>query len=152
MTDRNGPAAIAREIIDANLYMVLATADDAGLPWATPVYYAPAAYREFLWVSSPDAVHSRNLHARREVGIVIFDSTAPIYTGQAVYMSAVARELDGEERAAGIAVFSRRSLEDHGPECTVNDVQPPAGLRLYRASAVELYVLGEGDRRVPVDL
>ena len=97
-------------------------------------------------------MHSRNLQARREVGIVIFDSTAPIYTGQAVYAAAVAREVAGEERAAGIALFSRRSLEDHGPEWTVTDVQAPAGLRLYRASAVELYVLGEGDRRVPVDL
>ena len=152
LTDRNDPAAIAREIIDANLYMVLATADDGGRPWAAPVYYAPSAYREFFWVSSPDAAHSRSLHARPEVGIVIFDSTAPMYTGQAVYASAVARELGGEERAAGIAVFSRRSLEHHGPEWTVNDVQAPAGLRLYRASALELFVLGEGDRRVPVDL
>jgi nitroimidazol reductase NimA-like FMN-containing flavoprotein (pyridoxamine 5'-phosphate oxidase superfamily) len=152
MTDRNDPEAIAREIIDANLYMVLATADDAGRPWATPVYYAPSAYREFFWVSSPDARHSRNLNAGRQVGIVIFDSTVPIYTGQAVYVSAVARELGGEERAAGIALFSRRSLEHDGPEWTVSDVQPPAEVRLYRASAVELYVLGEGDRRLPVEL
>ena len=35
------PAAHARALIDANLYMVLGTADEDGLPWATPVYYAP---------------------------------------------------------------------------------------------------------------
>jgi Pyridoxamine 5'-phosphate oxidase len=30
-------AAVAREIIDANRYMTLATADGDGRPWAAPV-------------------------------------------------------------------------------------------------------------------
>ena len=29
------------EIIDAARYMVLATADEDGLPWASPVWFAP---------------------------------------------------------------------------------------------------------------
>jgi hypothetical protein len=37
MTAERHPAAIARAIIDANLYMVLATADQAGRPWVSPV-------------------------------------------------------------------------------------------------------------------
>jgi Pyridoxamine 5'-phosphate oxidase len=77
-------AAMARAIIDANLYMVLGTADAAGLPWVSPVYYAPAGYRDFIWVSSPDSRHSQNIQARRDVGIVIFDSSVPIDTGQGV--------------------------------------------------------------------
>ena len=50
----------ARAIIDANLYMVLATADDTGRPWSSPVYLAHDRYAEFLWVSAPEATHSRN--------------------------------------------------------------------------------------------
>jgi Pyridoxamine 5'-phosphate oxidase len=46
MTDEQDLAARARAIIDANLYMVIGTADEAGRPWVSPVYYAPAAYRE----------------------------------------------------------------------------------------------------------
>src|SRR4051794_27755347 len=111
----------ARDIIDSNLYLVLATADASGAPWATPVYFASSRYREFIWVSKPEAQHSRNLGARREVGIVIFDSTLPINTGQAVYVRAVADELVGDDRTPALDVFSQR-LSTHGePAWTVAD-------------------------------
>lgn len=51
--DRQDLGSVARTIIDSNLYMTLATADGAGTPWASPVYYAVAGYTEFFWVSSP---------------------------------------------------------------------------------------------------
>jgi Pyridoxamine 5'-phosphate oxidase len=70
--------------------MTLGTADETGRPWASPVYFAHADYREFVWVSKPGARHSRNIAARPEVGIVVFDSHAPIETGGGVYMSATA--------------------------------------------------------------
>ncbi|HEY3207651.1 MAG TPA: pyridoxamine 5'-phosphate oxidase family protein [Gaiellaceae bacterium] len=82
--------ASGRSIVDDNLYMVLATADADGRPWASPVYFASEDYTELYWVSSPEVTHSRNLAARSELSIVVFDSQAPISTGQAVYMSAVA--------------------------------------------------------------
>ena len=41
-----------------------AVADEAGLPWASPVWFASVDLREFFWVSSPDARHSRNLAVR----------------------------------------------------------------------------------------
>jgi Pyridoxamine 5'-phosphate oxidase len=150
MTHDLDPGAVARAIIDANLYMVLGTADEGGRPWASPVYYAPEAYREFFWVSSPNARHSRNIAARADVGIVVFDSQAPIGTGQAVYMKAVAEELTAPESGRGIDVFSRRSVEHGGSEWTLEDVRPPARLRLYRAIASEHFVLGAHDERVPV--
>ena len=152
MGDEHDLRAIARAIIDANLYMVLGTADEAGRPWVSPVYYAMTAYREFFWVSSPEATHSRNLDARPEVSIVVFDSAVPISTGQAVYMSASARELVGAERAEAIEVYSRRTLEHGGAAWTLEDVQSPGRLRLYRATAADHYVLDEHDRRVPVTL
>jgi uncharacterized protein YhbP (UPF0306 family) len=147
-----GPEATARAIIDGGLYMVLGTADAEGRPWVSPVYYAPAGYREFLWVSRPDARHSRNLETRPETSIVIFDSTIAIGTGQGVYMSAVAEKLLGDERAAGIEVFSRRSQAHGAAVFTVADVEAPAHLRLYRATATEHFILGEGDRRLPVTI
>ena len=56
--------AAGRSIVDANLYMVLATADADGRPWASPVYFAVEDYTELFWVSSPDVTHSRNLAVR----------------------------------------------------------------------------------------
>src|SRR6266540_3688056 len=111
--------AVVRRIIDANLYMVLATADAAGQPWASPVYFANAGYAEFFWVSSPDATHSRNIAVRPQIGIVVFDSQVPISTGQAVYMTAVAEQPTGAELERGIDVFSRRSLADGGDGWTL---------------------------------
>jgi uncharacterized protein YhbP (UPF0306 family) len=147
--------AIARATIGSGLYMVLGTADDAGTPWVTPVYYAHERFTTFFWVSSPDAKHSRNLAARDDISIVIFDSGAPISAGQAVYMSAVAEELTDEGAESAIEVFSRRSLMHGAGAWTLADVRPPARLRLYRATASAHWILEPGapsDRRIEVDI
>jgi uncharacterized protein YhbP (UPF0306 family) len=142
----------ARAIIDANLYMVLATADGTGRPWCTPVYFAHDRYAEFLWVSAPDAVHSRNIEVRPQVGIVIFDSRAPISTGQGVYISATAAQLAGDDLSRQIETFSRRAVGHGGAAWTVEGVRAEGGLRLYRAAAESYSVLakdGEPDHRIP---
>jgi len=145
--------AMARDIIDGNSYMTLGTADANGLPWASPVWYAPASYREFFWVSKPGARHSQNIAARPEVGIVIFDSTVPISTGKAVYMAARAEQVTApDEIDRGMAVFSRRSLDQGGREWTGDDVGPTARLRVYRAMASEQFVLSSEDERLPFSL
>ena len=110
MTHQQDLRAIARTIIDSNQYMTLGTADEAGQPWVSPVWYAAVEYREFFWVSSPEAMHSRNLATRPQVSIVIFDSQAPIGTGQAVYLTAFAEELEGGDLDRGMAIFSRASV------------------------------------------
>jgi len=143
--------ASAREILDANLYMTLGTADASGRPWVSPVYYATADYADFYWVSKPEATHSRNLVARPEASIVVFDSSVPIDTGQAVYTSVVARELTGAALERGIEIFSR-GLQRHGERAwTPADVLAPARLRLYRATASDWWLLDERDQRVPAD-
>jgi uncharacterized protein YhbP (UPF0306 family) len=136
--------ALARTIIDSNAYMVLGTADQTGRPWASHVYYAPAAYSEFYWVSSPEATHSRNLATRPQISIVIFDSQAPVGTGQGVYMSALAEALTGVDLERGIDVFSRRSIAHGARAWRVEDARAPAPYRLYRAIASEHWVLEPG--------
>jgi hypothetical protein len=141
-----GPAEIARAIIDASMYMVLATANQTGRPWASPVYFAASGYTEFFWVSSPDAVHSRNIAVRPRVGIVVFDSHAPVGAGQGVYMPADAEEAGGAVLERGIGVFSRRSITHHGAAWSRDDVQGNAPFRLYRATATEHSILAKDGR------
>jgi hypothetical protein len=148
-------AQTVRDIIEANRYLVLATGDAAGRPWSSPVYFAYIDLAEFFWVSSPDVTHSRNIAARPEVGIVVFDSQVAISAGQGVYMSAVAKRLEDGETARGIEAFSRRSVAHGGPEWTSEDVRPGAGLRLYRATADSHWILAKDGRpghRIPVPL
>ena len=152
----NELATTAREIVDDALYMTIGTADEAGTPWVSPVYFAVRGYREFFWVSLPGARHSRNVAGRPEVSIVIFDSGVPIGTGQAVYTSAIADELDGPELEDGIEVFSARSREHGARPWSPEDVRAPAPHRLYRATAADQWVLdpdaSPGDQRTPVSL
>ncbi|HEX6448811.1 MAG TPA: pyridoxamine 5'-phosphate oxidase family protein [Trebonia sp.] len=147
-----GPQTV-QDIVEASRYLVLATADEKGRPWSSPVYFAHIGLTEFFWVSSPGVTHSRNIAARPEVGIAVFDSRAAIGTGQGVYMSAVARLLEDSETAPGIEVFSRRSVTHGGREWTSQDVRQGAGLRLYQATADSHWILakdGQPDHRVPV--
>ena len=54
MVEGEGLGAMARRVIDSNQFMTLATADEAGLLWSSPVWYTVTDYRqEFFWVSSP---------------------------------------------------------------------------------------------------
>src|SRR3982074_3066041 len=140
------PADIARGIISASLYMVLATAYETGRSGASPVYFANSGYAEFFWVSSPDAAHSRNIAVRPQVSIVIFNSQVPIGAGQGVYMAAVAHEVTGAGLDRGLEVFSRRSLAHGGAAFTREDVQEEAGLRLYRATAQAHSILAQDAR------
>lgn len=148
-------ADAARAIVDATSYLVLATADADGRPWSTPVYFAHAGYREFFWVSAPTATHSVNIAVRPRVGGVVFDSTAPIGTGQGLYLSAAAERVADAGLARGLDVFSRRSRADGGRTWTAADLGPDAGMLLYRAVADAYWVLakdGRPDHRVPVEL
>jgi Pyridoxamine 5'-phosphate oxidase len=138
-------------MIAAGMYMTLATADAAGFPWASPVWYAAEDYTSLLWISSPQARHSRNIAARAELAIVIFDSRAPIGVGEGVYFEATAGLVDEGELEATIALFSERSFRQGGARYRAGDVRAPAPHRLYRATALQVHFCDE-DRRIAVNL
>jgi hypothetical protein len=128
---------IARAVLDANAFMTLATADEAGVPWASPVWFATEDYREFYWVSSPSARHSTNLAVRPDLSIVVFDSTAQPLSGQAVYMVATAAQVPESDVEPGLGVFNRVSLRSGLKEFGVGSVTADGRLRLYRATVTE---------------
>jgi hypothetical protein len=142
--------ATAHAIIDAGAYMTLATADADGVPWASPVWFAPEDDRRFYWVSSPAAQHSRNLAVRPRLSLVIFDSNAPIGVGQGVYVAAHGELLSGDDVEHGIGIFTARSLAQGGVAWSAADVTGDARLRLYRATAIERWIGDRHDERVPL--
>ena len=148
-------AAQGAAIIDRISYMVLGTADADGRPWATPVYYATDGRGAFYWVSSHQARHSANIALRQEVGIVIFDSTVPIGSGQGLYIEGHAEQVSGPTLDQGLAVFSARSIKDGGSPWGRDDVEGETLIRMYRARATSYSMLakdGRPDHRVPVPL
>jgi hypothetical protein len=137
-------AELARMVIDANSHMALGTADEAGHPWVSPVWFASGDYRRFLWVSSPNARHSQNVEIRPAVAIAIYDSSGTPGTVEAVYMSGRAEELTGDGLERGIELFDRISQTEISRAWGLSDVQPPSLFRLYCATAQEHYVLIRG--------
>lgn len=147
--------AFARDRLATSRYLTLATAGADGRPWASPVWFAAPTPHELLWVSRPEARHSRNVAARPEVGIVVFDSHVEPGTGAAIYAEALAEGLtDHPELPDRVAALSRVSEEQGMPAWSPADVRAPAPLRLYRARVTAWWALppGAGDVRVPVDL
>jgi len=135
-------------IVAASSYMTIATAGADGSPWASPVWFASADGREFLWISKPGARHSRNIAARPEVAI--FDSSQPPGTGAGVYVAADAAPVPDAELDDAVATFSRISQEGGAGAFARSDVEGEAPHRMYRAVARERYVLSSRDERLAV--
>jgi nitroimidazol reductase NimA-like FMN-containing flavoprotein (pyridoxamine 5'-phosphate oxidase superfamily) len=127
-------AQLARRVIDANWYLTLGTTEPDHRPRVSPVYYNHADYRDFYWVSSPAARHSTNIAAQPEIALVIFDSTAAVGQGQAVYVTAHAAVVPDEElprRCAEAFAQVRLGAKRFEP----HELSGDARLRLYRARA-----------------
>ena len=151
-------AEVARSTLASNRFMVLGTVDPSGRPRVSPVWFTMVDHQEVFWLSSPDSHHSRNIAERPEVSIVVFDSRAQPYTGQAVYLDATAARVPDDE----LDDVCLRAFEDVAPELSFT----PESLQdepfvLYRAevTASETHVRGRdfgdgtgSDQRVPVDL
>ena len=116
---------MARRVIDHNRYLVLGTVEPDGGPRLSPVFFTPARYRDFYWVSSPEAQHSLNLRERPGVQIVVFDSSRAPGDGEAVYLAATAHEVSADELAdvvdeafdpetRGARAFTRDELSGDG--------------------------------------
>ena len=124
----------ARRLIDDNQNMVLATANDQGIPWVSPVFYVPDDRYDLYWTSWVEARHSANVRDHPPVAIVIFETDPEV---EAVYISALAVELnDPKEVRGGIELMRRR--DDSQPEhWRIKDISVVTGdgpWRIYRAS------------------
>jgi hypothetical protein len=142
MNDDPRLVAMARRVIDQNLYVTIGSATSNGDPWVTPVYFTPVDHHEILWVSSPAATHSRNIEARPLVRLVVFDSGVEIGQAEAVYMSARAAQVPDEEVPSGARAFAARRPDR--TTFTTEELTGDGDLRLYRARVLEHSVLVRG--------
>lgn len=54
-------ANVAVEIIKQNMYATIATVDNEGQPWASPVFVVYDNELSFYWASGRSSQHSRNI-------------------------------------------------------------------------------------------
>jgi general stress protein 26 len=150
---------MARRVLDGTRYLVLGTVEADGSPRLSAVYFSPARYRDLYWVSSPDAQHSRNVRARPDVRIVVFDSSSVPGQSEAVYVSATARELARDELTDDVLTEAFDDTRG-GRSFSVDELSGDGDLRLYvaTATAYDVHVRGSHpthgtgiDRRLPTD-
>jgi nitroimidazol reductase NimA-like FMN-containing flavoprotein (pyridoxamine 5'-phosphate oxidase superfamily) len=148
MTPMNAatPQQRAARLIETAQHMTIATVDDAGRPWVSPVFFAPDDDYSLYWVSDPEALHSANLRARPEVAIVIhhgFDGRM-----DAVYITATAVELHDEaDVRAGMAVMASRP---HSEKWAIDDiavVTDDGPWRIYKATRRSTQTRREFEKR-----
>ncbi len=131
-----------QRLLAANRYLVLATADENGQPWATPVFFAPLDRQTLCWVSSPNSRHSRNIARRPTIAITVYDSTVEVGRGEAAYFDAHAAASPPDETAAALRALNARLPERKRLRST--DLQPAGPLVVYRADLRHHYLLVRG--------
>ncbi len=96
----------AQVVLDQNVLGVLASVNEDGSPWATPLHLvSDGAY--VYWFSHEACIHSRNLKRDSRASISIFspDESQGV---KGVYLRGNAQRLAEGERPQAVAVFTER--------------------------------------------
>ena len=130
--------SMIEEIIEKVTYVTVASVDEQGQPWNTPVFCAYDKGKNFYWGSHRNSQHSKNIRANGRVFLVIYDSTVPAGEGEGVYVKATARELDepAEIETAHALLQNRRPV----PYWRLEEVQGKAPVRLYKATPEKMWL------------
>lgn len=127
-------AAIAHELLDASTLCAIASVTPRGRAHVNTAYFAWTPTFELVWLSDPEAAHSRNIRADGTVAIAVYDS-AQSWGGadRGIQLFGAARELAGGAVRRWEAVYA-----DRFPE--YGDV---TAYRLYRFRPRRLKVFDE---------
>ena len=136
----------AKEIIEGNIYMTIATASKNGHPWISPVFFAYDRNYTLYWVSNKDSLHSRLIRKNPKVAIVIFDSRVPEGEGDGVYFEAKAEELASKnEIIHAMEVMGKRVTKDEFRIKKIGKVTGKGVWRIYKATPTKVSKLTEGE-------
>jgi hypothetical protein len=145
----------AAQLLSSSPYVVLATVDRTGSPWASPVWFAHRGLDTLVWVSRPEARHSQAIAGEPRLAVTVFDSTVAPGRGSAFYGRGRAGQCPDERIDDLLAVFNAESERQGESPWGRDRVTGDAQLRLYVAELGEVSLLlddGGPDVRVPVDL
>jgi uncharacterized protein YhbP (UPF0306 family) len=67
--------AAARDLLDASPLCAIATVTLDGDAYINTAYFASSPELHLVWLSDPDATHSRNIRETRTTAVAVYDST-----------------------------------------------------------------------------
>lgn len=131
----------AEIIIDKIPYATLATVDDNGQPWNSPVWSMHEGFT-FYWVSWKENQHSKNIRSNGKVFIVIYDSTVPEGTGEGVYIQAKAHEVENKTEIEEILKLRSKTKSSNRKAEEFMGNYPR---RWYKATAEKVWMNGDSN-------
>ena len=134
----------AKEIIGQIKYATIASVSENGLPWNAPVFTAFDEQYNFYFGTHKDSQKAKNIRANGRVFLVIYDSTVPVGTGEAVYIKASAQEVSdpSELRRIFELLKERRKATYWG--FAALDANGP--IRLYKATPEQAWMNDAGSK------
>jgi len=134
----------AKEIIARIEYITLATVDETGQPWNSPVYSAYDQDYNFYWGSDKNSQHSKNIHANNKVFLVIYDSTIEAGKGEGVYVKAVVTELVEPDEVA----MAHKFVQDRRPTWywKLEQFSGKTPLQMFKAVPMQIWMNDDGEK------
>jgi uncharacterized protein YhbP (UPF0306 family) len=102
-------ASVAQRLLDASTLCAIATIAPGGRAYVNTAYFASTDYFEIVWLSHPDAQHSRNIAANGSAAVAVFDSTQTWGNpDRGIQLFGSARVAGGRTRGSAEALYARR--------------------------------------------
>jgi uncharacterized protein YhbP (UPF0306 family) len=107
-------AAIARELLDASPLCAIATVTPRGRAHVSTAYFAWSRELDLVWLSGPQATHSRNVRANPTAAISVYDSRQSWgEPDRGIQLFGSARELEGVAAQKWETLYAER-FPDYG--------------------------------------
>ena len=102
-------AAIARRLLDDSKLCAIATLSSGGRAHINTAYFAWGTRYEIVWLSAPDATHSRNVRATGSAAVAVFRSTQKWGgSDRGIQVFGRARELRGRVSLEAERLYAKR--------------------------------------------
>jgi uncharacterized protein YhbP (UPF0306 family) len=107
--------SVARSLLDASTLCAIATVGPGGRAYVNTAYFAWSGELEIVWLSHPDAQHSRNIDAKGSAAAAVFDSAQTWGNAdRGIQLFGSARGAAGRAQRAAEIVYASR-FPDYRP-------------------------------------
>ncbi len=136
----------AKQILEDNIYCVVASSTKDGMPWISPVFYGYDENYNIYWISDKDAKHSDIIRNNPQVSIAIFNSQLPEGKADCVYIQARVEEISDPDMAEkAVKIRDSRAKVEEFKVKNVKEVVGDGQWRVYKAVPYNISKLGKGE-------
>lgn len=152
---------LARGIIKSNQYCTLATVDGEGNPWISPVAYVYDEKWNLYFVSMPASKHGKNISAKDNIAVSIFDSQQVWGDGVGLQIEAKIEIVSGVEVLRIATLYASRNYPyggikmDQAMEFIKSMVLEGKQYKIYKITPTVVWMNNPNsstDERVQIDL